>query len=376
LILLVTVDALRADAADAPAFRGFATVRANAVDFTAARAPAAWTVPSVYALLTSRGPWHVAWTRAQFFGDRPVPYDGPSRNPRRVWPLPLRDSAETLATALHGAGYRTATCATLPFFVPGGGVTRGFDRVDVGVYAQRNRDLRGTTSDLLTACGLAMLDEAHGQPLFLWLHYSDPHEPYLRHPDVPVPNESPEARYAGEVGFVDEHLRGLLLNVQRRVGLQNVLVVLTADHGEEFGEHGGEFHAVTLYEEVEHVPLFIAATGIAPRRVTDSVSLLDVAPTILDLAGAPPLASADGRSLAAAMRGAPLAPRPVFAESIRYGRAVRSVIDGQYKLIYEARARTYELFDLAHDPREDTVVTDEHLDVARRFAREMGVPSP
>jgi hypothetical protein len=376
LVLLVTVDALRADAAEAPAFRAFAAVRENAVRFPDARAPAAWTVPSAYALLTGRGPWRTVWTRTMFVGDRPVPYAGASRNPRRVWPLPMRDTARTLAEALHAHGYQGRVCTTLPFQVPGGGLVRGFDVVEQGVYRARNLDLRGTTSDMLTACGLAMLDAAAGAPLFLWLHYSDPHEPYALHPGVPTLDASPAARYAGEVAFVDRHLQGLLVNVHRRVGLGNTLLVLTADHGEEFGEHGGEFHAVTLYDEVMRVPLMIAAPGIKPRVVPGAVSLLDVAPTVLELVGAPPLPGAEGRSLAPAMRGEALTPRPVFAESMRYGRAVRAVVDGRYKLIYEARARTYELYDLVTDPREEVVVTDAHPDVAARLSAMLGVPAP
>ena len=184
LILLLTVDALRYDATRAPVFRSFAAVHEHAVTFTHARAPAAWTVPSIYGLMTGRGPWSVDWTLGRFFGDRPVPYVGTDRDARRVWPLPMDDPSTTLAEALHAAGYQTRTCASLPFFLEGTGVSRGFDVVDGGVYKQRNRNLRGTTSDLLTACGIAMIDAAQGAPLFLWLHYSDPHEPYEPHPGL------------------------------------------------------------------------------------------------------------------------------------------------------------------------------------------------
>jgi arylsulfatase A-like enzyme len=373
LVLLVTVDALRYDAAENPTFQAFATIRRNAVRFTQAFAPAAWTVPSTYALLTGRGPWDARFTRTMFVGDTPVEYRGRDRNPRRVWPLPLHDDATTLAEALHRAGYRTATCASLPFFVREGGIVRGFDDVDEGVYRQRNRTLRGTTSDLLTACGIAMLDRAAEQPLFLWLHYSDPHEPYLHHPGIPTPGDTAEARYAGEVAFVDEHLRGLLVNVHRRVGLGHTLLVLTADHGEEFGEHGGNYHAVTLYDEIVHVPLFIAAPGVAPESVPSVVSLVDVAPTILDLVGVERPASMRGRSLAGAMRGAAIEPRPAFAESVRYGRGVRAAIEARWTLIYEARARTFELYDRVVDPEEQVIVSDRYPDEVHRLARMMGL---
>jgi arylsulfatase A-like enzyme len=183
-------------------------------------------------------------------------------------------------------------------------------------------------------------------------------------------------RYAGEVAFVDRHLGGLLANVDRAVGMGRTLLVLAADHGEEFGEHGGAFHAVTLYDEVARVPLWFVGASLPPRRVDAAVSLADVAPTVLDLLGLPPLPATDGRSLAAAMTGGRVAPRAVLAESVRYGRAVRSVVDGPFKLIYEARAGTYELFDLAHDPGEARLVGDAHRDDVARLAAEMGVPAP
>jgi arylsulfatase A-like enzyme len=174
---------------------------------------------------------------------------------------------------------------------------------------------------------------------------------------------------------VDEHLGGLLVNVQKRVGLDRTLVVVTADHGEEFGEHGGEFHGATLYEEILRVPLLVAMPGIAARRVDAPVSLLDVAPTIVELAGGGRgrLDAADGTSLAGAMRGEALEARAVLAETVRYGRGSRAIVEGGWKLVYEGRARTWELFDLGKDPGEQRVVTDEEPEVMKRLAARIGV---
>jgi arylsulfatase A-like enzyme len=115
--------------------------------------------------------------------------------------------------------------------------------------------------------------------------------------------------------------------------------------------------------------------GIAARRVDAAVSLLDVAPTIVELAGggSGALDAADGRSLAGAMRGAAVEARPVLAETIRYGRASRAIVEGEWKLIYEGRARTWELFDLGKDPGEQRVVTDEAPDVMERLAGRIGI---
>jgi membrane-anchored protein YejM (alkaline phosphatase superfamily) len=317
----------------------------------------------------------VAWDRAVFSPNGPVPLDAKSES-TSSWPLPMRDHAPTLAEAMRARGYETRVCASIPFQTPAAGLVRGFDTVDEGVSRARNADLKGTTSEALTACGLAMIREARGRPLFLWLHYADAHAPYVEHPETPPTDNSPRARYDGEVRYIESHLAGLFGNIDRTIGLDDTLVVLTADHGEEFGEHDGAFHGATLYEEVLRVPLLFAGRGIAPREAPESVSLLDVAPTLLELVGAAPLAGAEGRSLAAAIRGEPLAERPTLAETVRAERPRRAIVDGRYKLVYGARARTYSLYDLDADPLEQHVITDEHLDVTRRLAAAMGAPVP
>jgi arylsulfatase A-like enzyme len=91
---------------------------------------------------------------------------------------------------------------------------------------------------------------------------------------------------------------------------------LTADHGEEFFEHGSWLHGGSLHEGVLHVPLAIRVAGLAPRRIADPVSTIDIAPTLIEALGLPPLPGLQGRSLLPAMRGEPLPERPSFAETL------------------------------------------------------------
>ena len=110
--------------------------------------------------------------------------------------------------------------------------------------------------------------------------------------------------YDAEVASIDAQLRALFAELERRGTLGHAVVVLTADHGEEFKDHGGMGHGKTLYDEQIHVPLIVLAPGAAAGRVVDEpVALIDVAPTVLDLGGLPAAPSFEGRSLRATLGG-------------------------------------------------------------------------
>jgi arylsulfatase A-like enzyme len=164
--------------------------------------------------------------------------------------------------------------------------------------------------------------------------------------------EDPLDLYDGEVAFTDHHL-GRLLERVRAPGLaDSTIVVVTSDHGEEFGDHGGTGHRNHLHAEVQRVPLLVRAPGVGRRRVADAVSLVDVAPTVLELAGAPALEGAAGRSLVPLLRGAPLEPRPVLGELGANVVMHESVVVGDWKLIVDSVEERELLYDLAGDPAE------------------------
>ncbi len=216
------------------------------------------------------------------------------------------------------------------------------------------------------------LERHRGSRFFLFLHYMDPHDPYFRHPydgyaiaRVETENPDParakemEELYSGEVRHVDESV-GMLVERLRALGLyDDSVIVLTADHGEEFQEHGGWWHGTTLYDEQIHVPLVVKwqkGAAAAPPVVEDHlVGLLDVAPTLLGRAGAP---------LPPAMQGVDLAlpdPDPAarqhFAEEDLEGNVLRALRTFDWKWI-EANSGnprglpTNALFHLTEDPAE------------------------
>jgi choline-sulfatase len=148
-------------------------------------------------------------------------------------------------------------------------------------------------------------------------------------------------------------------------------VILTGDHGEAFGEHGMFFHGREIWDEIMHVPLIFAVPGAPPRRITRRVSHVDIAPTLLDLAGLPEDAGARGQSLVSEFFGAELPVRPVLIDQPRnpYYRPRRGFIEGRYKLHHAIDSNTYRLFDLDRDPKETNDLVEGEPDLFKKVRR-------
>lgn len=244
----------------------------------------------------------------------------------------------------------------------------------------------------MSARAEAWLDNsADSVPFFLWIHYIDPHAPYsargvdanktfrtdslfgstdggmdfeLRSPDV-ARLRSGEIRlgdeekdlvrslYRAEVRGVDAAV-GTVLDVLDEKGLrENTLVILVADHGEEFWEHGGVEHGHTLYDELLLVPFIVRWPGRLPgsTRIDGLVRLVDVAPTILDLLNLPIPDGLDGRSAVPLLSGAESAPRVALAENMLFAEERTAIRTPDYKYIRWHDGRE-EVYDLRADPRE------------------------
>ena len=396
-VVLIVIDTLRWDRLSlsgyvrptSPKIDRFA---ADAVVFERAFAPASWTRPSVAALLTgldARKHGAVHWDE----GLGPV---------------------ETLAENLARAGYRSQAWITNPF-LKGGGFDRGFDRFEKLCLGRGF----GVTGAEVTA--LVMAEAVVGPATLNWIHFIDPHDPYqpseAARADLVRPyagTASGETRFvrgplmsgeflpsAEDVGYLsdlyDAEIRtvdqavGKLLDWLRSTGAYDrALVVLTSDHGEEFREHGGWLHGFTLYEEQIHVPLIIkppSSLGAAVGRHSQPVSLLDVVPTVLEIASLPLPEGLDGRSLVPDLLGRPSpppSPRTIFALEPLAGR------DGPTGMAYAGRSNGLkwievdgrypgreappfgECYDLGADPGEQRNLANAERGPCAELARRVG----
>jgi uncharacterized protein (TIRG00374 family) len=235
------------------------------------------------------------------------------------------------------------------------------------------------------------LERNRDSRFFLFLHYMDPHDPYFRHPydghgiarvanqhPTPVLVSEMQALYRGEIEYLDAGF-AKLIDKLRELGLyEDTLIVLTSDHGEEFQEHGGFWHGLTLYDEQVHVPLLVKWAGDGPRPQGDPeghlVGLLDVAPTILARAGIPVPPTLQGVDLALSAQQRPERNRIVFAEEDHEGNVLRAVRTEEWKLI-EANPGNprglapLELFDVEQDPGEERDLSGERTDRVAELRR-------
>jgi arylsulfatase A-like enzyme/tetratricopeptide (TPR) repeat protein len=360
-VLLVTIDTLRADHVGCYGSRRAATpvldaLAARGVRFETAIAPTPLTAPSHASILTGLTPLR--------------------HGVRDNGGFALPEGIGTLAEALRASGYRTAA------FVSGFpldrrfGLARGFDlyddRLPRGTDARRaayvERPADQTTDALLRWLdGEASAAAAAAAPRFAWVHYFDPHAPY--EPPPAFAERFRGAPYDGEIAFVDAQLGRVLDHLRARGVLERTLVLATADHGESLGEHGEPTHGVFIYDATQRVPLILAGPGVPARGVATTVARsLDVAPTLLDLAGLGVPDAMEGRSLRRAARGESLPDAPAYLESLfahlQLGFApLHGWRTAEWKLIEAPRP---ELYGLSNDPGE---TRDRHAGEAARAER-------
>jgi len=388
-IVLVMVDTVRADHLDlygydeetAPNLTAFAR---EAVTFRNTFSQASWTRPSVATILTGRFP---------------------SSHQTRTKPDALPDRVETIAEVLHTAGYTTGGIVTNFNLAPYFNFHQGFDSYqflepEQLLWADDNsaklaiyelirrlavrfpRPLRPEQfyqpAEVATDHALEWLQErpAEGAPYFLFLSYMDPHDPYFRRPldgtavgrsFMANPDESraDEIRelYDGEIRHWDEHFGRLVSALQQRPDWDDTIVIVCADHGEEFSEHGGWYHGTTLYDEMIRVPLVVRLPRDELGGTFEDrwVGLIDIAPTAARLAGATvPEGMSQGHDLFVAPEGSVTA-RVMYAEEDHEGNQLQSVRyndgDQEWKFIHAnannpRRLPEQALFEMRSDPGE------------------------
>lgn len=360
-VLLITIDTLRADRlgsyghaeASTPVLDDLARRGAR---FEEAIAPVPLTLPSHASILTGVTPLvHGVRDNAGFA---------------------LGAAPPTLAEALRDAGYETAA------FVSGFplhrrfGLARGFasydDRFPRGDDPSRPPYVERRADHTIAAATrwLGGQSQGTGRPVFVWLHLFDPHAPY----EAPAPHGSRSLvhPYDAEIAFVDRQI-GLFLAAWRSArGPRTPVVLVTADHGEGLGEHDEPTHGLFIYDSTIRVPLIVAGPGVPVGRVVKgAVQLIDVAPTLLDLAGRPAMPGTEGRSLREAMTSGHAPDEPAYAESLfgRLGFGWAPLHGWRHRGLMFIEAPRPELYDVTRDPGQLTNLVAQRAHEVGRMRR-------
>ncbi len=217
----------------------------------------------------------------------------------------------------------------------------------------------------------AFLRERRERPFFLFTHWLGAHEPYAGEPACLARAATDRARYDCALALLDRELASLLESVTEAGLDSRTVLAVTADHGEEFEEHGGRFHATTLYDEILRVPLVIRAPGRHAQLTPAKAGCGDLLPTLLTLAGHQPGLTAYGHDALAETT-----PRPQLARTRRPGAALfepqaHAVVHQEHKLLFDAASGTLSYFDLARDPFEQTPLASVPAGVERELLRAM-----
>jgi len=370
-VVLLSVDTLRADhlgcygfpADISPAIDRFAE---DALVFDDCVCEVPLTNPSFGAMLSSLYPRMT----------------GTTRNGLRMPP-----SVPLITEAFQAAGYHTV-CVQSNWTLKGklSGLDRGFEVYEDDFEQKRWGLIKGERyAEDVTGVALDLLERRDGdRPFFFWIHYSDPHAPYLFRRDFNPLGKKPlwlknrdkvHVKYASEVAYADHHIGRLLAALPR----QDTAVLFVADHGESLYEHDYLGHGRRIYQTNQRVPLIIRAPGVAPGRTPAPACVFDVGPTLLGLAGLGPPPGMLGTDL---LNHAAPASRARFIEA--YGGAVpkvpgakalmvprppiqRGLIRDGWKLIIDVGAP--KLFYLPDDPLEQKDLAAEHPERVAEFTQ-------
>lgn len=346
-VLIVLIDTLRLDhlgcygyARDtSPHIDAFAR---DAVTFTQLMPQSSWTKPSVGSLLTS------VYPQVHGAEDRPDV---------------LREGLPSIATELARHGYACQGLVTNANILPLFGFGAGFERfVDVDASDTVNCDDAKVIDKAIAAA--AHLD---GRPWFLYVHLMGPHDPYDpphgygakfrqdAYPDTEAgKRQSAVDLYDGEIRYSDAQVGRLLQALRAQGQYDNTVIIVVSDHGEEFWEHGGTGHGKTLYEEVLRVPLLIKLPNSAQAgtRSGTLVEMIDLAPTVLELAGCAPTAQFAGTSFSALLQGGEVPGEPGYASLVNLDKSIRTAKTIERKYIHNVAAHWERWYNLREDPLE------------------------
>ncbi len=364
-VVLLSIDSLRADMPwagyERPIAPRLSALHAKSISYSRAYSTSSFTSKSIPGLLTGRYPSELART-GYFF----TKYLNPSD-----FICTSLASADIPCVGGHAHAY---------FGKDQSGFEYGFRKWQIvpGIAFDYQTDPY-VTSDKLTPLAIEMLNDiaasappdAGSKPFFAWFHYMDPHDEYKTHAESPHFGKRPRDLYDEEVFYTDLWIGKLLDWIDAQPWAARTAVMVTADHGEAFGEHGITRHAHEVWEELVHVPLFVHVPGLPPRVIATPRGHADVAPTVLELLGAAPIRALHGTSLVPELRGAAPLPRDVIVDlpEDEYNERRRALVHEGTKLIAFGNDVRFALYDLEADPREADDLVRKRPELADEMRR-------
>ncbi len=355
-IILITIDTLRADRVG---YVGYPRPTTPALDRLAHRGLR-------FTWAFSQGPQTKASMPSMFIGRY---YSEVERSPD-LWASVHAENV-TLAERLRDGGYHTGGIPSHRFFLPGYGLDQGFTDWDTSIVRRFQKRIPHVISGhLVTDAALKWLAARPlDDPFFLWLHYIDPHHFYQDHADIDY-GDGPEELYDEEIRYTDRQLERLLNGLEAGPLGGRTYVIVHSDHGEGFYEHGYRYHGQHLFNDQVRVPLIIAGPGLPSRQIDQPVGLIDIVPTVLELAGLDAPDDLQGVSLVPyGTHATPPKHPPVFVEMVKDATHSdrRAIIDWPWKLQYGITFDEYLLFDLSTDPDEQVDLSDDRPEVFERL---------
>jgi choline-sulfatase len=346
-VLLITLDTTRVDRLGCYGRTDAGTANLDALAqrgtlFEQAYAPSPLTLPSHASMLT---------------GTYPL-YHGVRDNGS----YQLSSQLTTLAESMQQGGYRTAAFVGAYPVASQFGLDQGFDLYD-DEFGRRDGPHRLTFSERpaeeVVASAVKWLADVNGEErFFVWVHLFDPHVVY--DPPEPFASRYPRDPYQGEIAYVDASLESLFDALQAAGRLERTVIVVAADHGEALGEHGEGAHAPLINNTTMRIPLLMAGPGVpAGMRLEPTVRLIDVMPTLLEMAGLPTPVDVQGESLSPLWNGSDVQPRTAYLETLwprlHYGWSeLRGLVHGEWKIIEapDSPNAAPGLFNVISDPGE------------------------
>lgn len=341
-VLLITIDSMRADMPwqgyDRDIAPTLSALVKQGVLYTDFYTVASYTAKSVGAMLTGRYPSSL-YRGGTFFTH-------------------FSDANVFFTELLQKAQVRTMAGHAHLYFDRKKNLRQGFDhwRLTPGLKWNASTD-ESVTSEDMTKLAIEMLDDSENtsKQFFMWLHYMDPHDQYVQHSESPKWGRRNRDRYDSEMFYTDLQLRKLFDYCEKQKWWSKTAVLVSADHGEAFGEHDMYKHAFALWEVLTRVPLIVKAPGVKPARISARRSQIDLAPTIMELMGQPLSDGFVGKSMVPELYGAkPDDREPIVLDlpADTNNPETRAIIKGDYKLIVDAGGWGYKLYDLKKDPGE------------------------